>query len=201
MINNQNGIYNLLKAEPLIPVVAIENYKQLDEIVKSLLERKIFCIEITLRTPFSWQAIERAKLNYGELLKIGVGTVISKNQINKAKDFGVDFIVSPGTTDALLEELVLSKTPFLPGVSTVSDILRAIEYKCDFLKFYPAPRAIFRSKTGLRRLPCEASLWCPEGFLWLQPGGVGLGGSRSFSGITVSPLALPRALPGECCFF
>ena len=61
MINNQNGIYNLLKAEPLIPVVAIENYKQLDEIVKSLLERKIFCIEITLRTPFSWQAIERAK--------------------------------------------------------------------------------------------------------------------------------------------
>lgn len=138
MINNQNGIYNLLKAEPLIPVVAIENYKQLDEVVESLLERKIFCIEITLRTTFSWQAIERAKLNYGELLKIGVGTVISKNQINKAKDHGVDFIVSPGTTDVLLEELVLSKTPFLPGVSTVSDILRAIEYKCDFLKFYPA---------------------------------------------------------------
>ena len=78
MINNQNGIYNLLKAEPLIPVVAIENYKQLDEVVESLLERKIFCIEITLRTTFSWQAIERAKLNYGELLKIGVGTVIIK---------------------------------------------------------------------------------------------------------------------------
>ena len=96
MKKNQNGILELLSDKPLIPVVTIKDLEQLDNTIETLLSRDINCIEITLRTSVSWQAIERAKKNHGDRIKVGVGTIINQDQIYKAMDLNVDFLVSPG---------------------------------------------------------------------------------------------------------
>ena len=138
MEKSQNGIVELLSDKPLIPVITIQDLEQLDSIVETLLARDINCIEITLRTNVSWEAIERAKKNYGDRIKVGVGTIINQEQIDKAVELKADFLVSPGITTQLIKGLAASNLPFLPGVSNVSQIIKAIENNCNTLKFFPA---------------------------------------------------------------
>jgi 2-dehydro-3-deoxyphosphogluconate aldolase/(4S)-4-hydroxy-2-oxoglutarate aldolase len=51
---------------------------------------------------------------------------------------GVDFLVSPGLSPDLAAAFLKSKTPFIPGVATPSDIITAQAYGFDTLKFFPA---------------------------------------------------------------
>ena len=90
MKKNQNGILELLSDKPLIPVVTIKDLEQLDNTIETLLSRDINCIEITLRTSVSWQAIERAKKNHGDRIKVGkeykIGLFISVRKDALRKD-------------------------------------------------------------------------------------------------------------------
>ena len=89
----QNNIENILKCNPLIPVVTIENLDHIENIYNKLVSRNVKCIEITLRTEVAWNAISIFKAKYGSKLKIGVGTVISVEDILKCEKIGADFIV------------------------------------------------------------------------------------------------------------
>ncbi len=134
----QNGIELILKQHKIIPVATINNEDDLNRILNCLLQKKIFIIEITLRTEFAWEAIERFKAINNKQFTVGVGTVIYPHQIEKLKELQVDFMVSPGATKQHINLLKNSGIPFLPGVSTVSEIMFALENDCKFLKFFPA---------------------------------------------------------------
>jgi len=138
MEHNQHGIREILKKNKLIPVVTIDNSFELENTIETLFEKKINCIEITLRTKNSWSAVEKIKSKYGNHIKVGIGTVINNNQVMKAKDIGVDFMVSPGITEKIINSMIESEIPFLPGISNVSEIMLANQYKCETLKFFPA---------------------------------------------------------------
>ena len=134
----QNNIKDILKKNPLIPVATIKDISQIEEYYLKLKAQDIFCIEITLRTDFSWKAIELFKANYGQEFKIGVGTVTSKEDVLKCKSMGVDFMVSPGTSINLIEEFNKSEIPYISGVSTPSEIIQFMELGCNCFKFFPA---------------------------------------------------------------
>lgn len=134
----QNNIEGLLKNHPLIPVVTINSEDEIDPIIDALKARKVFCIEVTLRTDFAFEALQIIKERYSDSITLGVGTVISTEQIDKLVEIGVDFIVSPGLTSKLYHHFMASSIPFIPGVSTPSEIIQAIELGCDMLKFFPA---------------------------------------------------------------
>ncbi|MCJ8288764.1 MAG: bifunctional 4-hydroxy-2-oxoglutarate aldolase/2-dehydro-3-deoxy-phosphogluconate aldolase [Crocinitomicaceae bacterium] len=134
----QNNIVAILKDHPIIPVVTIHSEEEIDPIISKLKEMNIFCIEVTLRTDFAFEALQLIKDRYSDSLSLGVGTVISEDQIDKLVSIGVDFIVSPGLTPTLYNHLLASSIPFIPGVTTPSEIMQAIELGCDKLKFFPA---------------------------------------------------------------
>jgi 2-dehydro-3-deoxyphosphogluconate aldolase/(4S)-4-hydroxy-2-oxoglutarate aldolase len=134
----QNGINNILQQHQLIPVATINSEKDIHHIEKCLTEKNIKIIEITLRTDFAWEAINYFKNLKNNSFHIGAGTVIKKEQIEKLKSLNIDFIVSPGSTKKLIQELVESGIPFLTGVCTVSEIMQAMENNCRYLKFFPA---------------------------------------------------------------
>lgn len=134
----QNNIEEILIQNPIIPVVTIEKMEQIDIIYRQLKEKGIKCIEITLRTEFSWEAIAEFKMRFGNEFQVGVGTVISNEQILKCVEYKVDFIVSPGLTTALMQNLEHSGIPFIPGVATPSEIMRGMELGWKFFKFFPA---------------------------------------------------------------
>lgn len=134
----QNNIEKLLKENPLIPVVTIDRLDQIDAIYQKLHAKDIRCIEITLRTEVAWDAIALFKEKYGDVLKIGVGTIVSPDDILKCVQLNVDFMVSPGLTSSMIQQFDFSGIPFLPGVSTPSEIIRGIDMGWRVFKFFPA---------------------------------------------------------------
>ena len=56
---------------------------------------------------------------------VGAGTIVTPGQAKEALAAGAQFLVSPGTTPALLAAMQDTGLPFLPGTATVSEVLAA----------------------------------------------------------------------------
>ena len=134
----QNNIESILNQHSIIPVVTINNINEIAPKINSILDKNIKCIEVTLRTKVAFEAIEFIKNNYGHKICVGIGTVVNIEQIQRAIKIGVDFIVSPGTSESLTRELIDSKIPFITGISTPSDIILGLGMGLRFFKFFPA---------------------------------------------------------------
>lgn len=145
---SQNGIRATMAGHTLVPVVTFNDLTKVDAFVDYLLAQNVRCIEITLRTEHGLKAIEYIKKNRGSEMLTGAGTVTTPANIQAVKNAGGDFIVSPGLTEKLATALIDSGVPFLPGVSTASEIMKAQEFGLDTLKFFPAH--LFGGLEGLK---------------------------------------------------
>ena len=78
MDHNQFEIREILNKNKLIPVVTIDKISEIENIIETLIENEIGCIEITLRTQYSWPAIKKIRSIYGNKILIGVIYVAKK---------------------------------------------------------------------------------------------------------------------------
>ena len=134
----QHGIDSILSKHRLVPVVTINNLDEIEVIAQKLQAQNVSCIEITIRTDIAWDAIKIFKERYGDTFDVGVGTIVSPQDVVRAREVGVDFIVSPGCTTTLAKALDQCGVQFLPGVSTPGEIIKAKENGWEYLKFFPA---------------------------------------------------------------
>ena len=157
----------LLELSPVMPVVVLNDVEHAVPVAQALLRGGIRIIEVTLRTPAALASIERIAASVPDLV-VGAGTVTAPGHAKQALDAGARFIVTPGATDGLLDAVAATGLPFLPGVSTVSEAMRAAERGCTVLKFFPAEAAggaaylksIFGPLPGLR--------FCPTGGITVE---------------------------------
>ncbi|MYR23958.1 bifunctional 4-hydroxy-2-oxoglutarate aldolase/2-dehydro-3-deoxy-phosphogluconate aldolase, partial [Streptomyces sp. SID6137] len=109
---------------------------------------------------------------------VGAGTVITPGQVAAAVAAGARFLVSPGWTEGLLAAMRGCGVPFLPGVSTASEVVALLERGVREMKFFPAQAAggtaYLRSLAG----PLPQARFCPTG-------GIGPGNAAEY-------LALPN---------
>lgn len=162
-MSKQNNIRNILNGHSIIPVVTFTENDNPIAFMDYLIQNGIRCIEVTLRTPQGMEAIQRLKDEMGDDILVGAGTVISPGQIMQLKRLKADFIVSPGLTRDLQILMDESSLPYLPGVATPSEIIKAMELGLTTLKFFPAN--LFG---GLSALKTYANLFpdiqfCPTG--------------------------------------
>lgn len=127
----------LLKISPVIPVVTIKKLEDAVPIAEALLEGGIKIIEITLRTDAGLPSIEEVSKRLSDMT-VGAGTVSNPEQFKQASNAGSKFIVSPGLTDRLAQFALSEKTTYLPGVATISEIMKARDYGFHHLKLFPA---------------------------------------------------------------
>ncbi len=117
---------------------------------------------MTLRTPGAPAAIRAVAAEVPEAV-VGAGTVITPGQVDEAVAAGARFLVSPGWTDTLLEAMRASGVPFLPGVSTASEVVALLERGVREMKFFPAGAAggtaYLKSLAG----PLPQARFCPTG--------------------------------------
>ena len=137
-MDNQNNIQGILSKHKIVPVVTINSINEVDGIIEKLQSNGINCIEVTLRTEVAFEAIAMIKNKYGTTIDVGIGTVVNEDQINKAKQIGVDFMVSPGINQNLAEAFQKSGIAFILGVATPSEIILALQLGWTTLKFFPA---------------------------------------------------------------
>ena len=134
----QNNIRAILEKHPIIPVVTFHELSEVIPQLEKLESQGVSCIEITLRTPISFDAIAEAKRAFGNRIDIGVGTLVTNEQIEKAAELAVDFMVSPGISKTLAPTFEGCGIPFIPGVATPSEIITGLELGWDTFKFFPA---------------------------------------------------------------
>lgn len=121
----------------VIPVVVINNEKETIEILSKLREGGINCAEITFRTACAKEAIAIGTKAF-EDMNIGAGTVINAEQAKSAVQAGAKFIVSPGFSDEVARYCTDEKIPYYPGCVTPTEIMRALSYGLNVVKFFPA---------------------------------------------------------------
>lgn len=121
----------------VIPVVVINDEKETIEILSKLREGGINCAEITFRTACAKEAIAIGTKAF-EDMNIGAGTVINAEQAKSAVQAGAKFIVSPGFSDEVARYCTDEKIPYYPGCVTPTEIMRALSYGQNVVKFFPA---------------------------------------------------------------
>lgn len=121
----------------VIPVVVINDEKETIEILSKLREGGINCAEITFRTACAKEAITIGTKAF-EDMNIGAGTVINAEQAKSAVQAGAKFIVSPGFSDEVARYCTDEKIPYYPGCVTPTEIMRALSYGLNVVKFFPA---------------------------------------------------------------
>ena len=121
----------------VIPVVVINDEKETIEILSKLREGGINCAEITFRTACAKEAIAIGTKAF-EDMNIGAGTVINAEQAKSAVQAGAKFIVSPGVSDEVARYCIDEKIPYYPGCVTPTEIMRALSYGLNVVKFFPA---------------------------------------------------------------
>jgi 2-dehydro-3-deoxyphosphogluconate aldolase/(4S)-4-hydroxy-2-oxoglutarate aldolase len=152
----------IMTGQPVIPVLRIARAADAAPLARALAKGGLPAIEITLRTPDALDAIRIAAAEVPEAI-IGAGTILSSRQFDQAADAGARFIVSPGTTQELLDAARGSDVPLLPGAITPSEIMAAAEEGYALLKFFPAEQAGGVAFLKALSSPLAGVRFCPTG--------------------------------------
>ncbi|NUR09929.1 MAG: bifunctional 4-hydroxy-2-oxoglutarate aldolase/2-dehydro-3-deoxy-phosphogluconate aldolase [Nocardioidaceae bacterium] len=171
---------SLLDRVPVVPVVVLHDSDHAVPVARALVEGGVPVVELTLRTPQALDCIEQIATHVPEIL-VGAGTVVTPGQAKEAHDAGAQFLVSPGTTDALAAAMQETGLPHLPGASTVSEVLRLLELGYRDIKFFPAEAAGGVAYLKSLASPLPQARFCPTG------------------GITAGTAASYLALPNVGC--
>ncbi len=83
-------------------------------------------------------AISRLTENLPADTVIGAGTVLSRSQVNEARNAGARFVISPNTDKAVIELTKQSGMVSIPGAMTPTEIVNAHTYGADIVKLFPA---------------------------------------------------------------
>ncbi|MFB7594401.1 bifunctional 4-hydroxy-2-oxoglutarate aldolase/2-dehydro-3-deoxy-phosphogluconate aldolase [Streptomyces sp. NPDC056160] len=153
---------SVLDLAPVLPVVVLEDPADAVPLARALVAGGLPAIEVTLRTPAALEGIGAMTAEVPDAV-VGAGTVVTPAQVAQCVDAGARFLVSPGWTDTLLSAMTASGVPFLPGVSTASEVVALLERGVREMKFFPAQAAggtaYLRSLAG----PLPQARFCPTG--------------------------------------
>ncbi|GAA9508997.1 bifunctional 4-hydroxy-2-oxoglutarate aldolase/2-dehydro-3-deoxy-phosphogluconate aldolase [Helicobacter pylori] len=158
----QDKIIEVLQISPIVPVVVVENIKDAVPLAQSLVEGGIHIIEVTLRSSCALEAIELIAKNVPKMC-VGAGTILDPTQLEQAQNRGAEFLISPGLTIKLLEHAKKKDMPLIPGVSSSSEVMQALELGYSALKFFPAEYCGGVKLLNAFNGPFKGVKFCPTG--------------------------------------
>ncbi|RKV23109.1 keto-deoxy-phosphogluconate aldolase [Helicobacter pylori] len=158
----QDKTIEVLQISPIVPVVVIENIKDAVPLAQSLIEGGIPIIEVTLRSSCALEAIELIAKNVPKMC-VGAGTILNLTQLEQAQNRGAEFLISPGLTIKLLEHAKKKNMPLIPGVSSSSEVMQALELGYNALKFFPAEYCGGVKLLNAFNGPFKGVKFCPTG--------------------------------------
>ena len=161
------SIPDILAMGPVMPVIVIDDSSKAVPLAQALIDGGIRTIEITLRTPAALESIRAVADSCPDIL-IGAGTVTNAALATSARDAGARFLVSPGTTDAVIKGAADAGLPLLPGAASVSEIMRLMDAGFSAIKFFPAAAAGGPSFVKSLASPLAGLQVCPTGGISLD---------------------------------
>lgn len=126
---------SVIRSSSLLAIVRFRSGGDLIATLEALGRGGISLVEVTIDTP---GALEAVALVAGEGRTVGVGTVLTAEQVGRCADAGARFVVSPGLVDEVVAEALRLGLEPIPGVFTATEILRAVAQGVEAVKLFPA---------------------------------------------------------------
>jgi 2-dehydro-3-deoxyphosphogluconate aldolase/(4S)-4-hydroxy-2-oxoglutarate aldolase len=177
-------LQSLFALAPVVPVITIEDAAHAVPLARALTRGGVRAIEITLRTPAALDAARAIRAEVPEAI-VGIGTVLTPEDLERSAGIEAEYALSPGATPELLEAARAIELPFIPGVQTASELIACVTRGFEIVKFFPAVPAggiaAIRALAG----PFPGVRFCPTGGIsendageWLkEPNVIAIGGS------------------------
>ena len=160
------SVKSICQQVPVIPVLVVNDVSIAQPLAQALVNGGLHVLEVTLRTAVALEVIRRMSEVPGSI--VGAGTVLTPADVKAVKAAGAAFAVSPGATERLLAAAEDEGLALLPGVATVSEVMKLVERGFDTLKFFPAEAAggvkMLKSIHG----PLPDVRFCPTGGISVQ---------------------------------
>lgn len=155
-----------LSSAGVVATFSVANVRQAVPTAEALLDGGIDAIELTLRTPVAIEAIKAICERVPGML-VGVGTILTPNMIDRVKEAGAAFGVSPGMNAKVIRKAQEIGFPFAPGIATPSELEAAIELGCRLVKLFPA-----ESLGGIKYLQAMVAPYQHLGIKYFPLGGI-----------------------------
>ena len=176
----------VLGSSRLIGIVRFHEGGDVSGAVDALARGGIELLEITIDTPGALEAVERAA---DDGRAVGVGTVLTPDQVDRSAAAGARFVVSPGfSADVVARARELGLEP-IPGALTATEIMAATAAGARVVKLFPASPS---GTTYLRSLrgPFPDVAFVPTG-------GIGIEEIRPYLDAGAAAVALGGELVGR----
>lgn len=131
-----SSVTDRIAAGRILPVVVLSDAAAAGPLADALLAGGVSTVEVTFRTAAAEDSI-RAMAQRPDLL-VGAGTVVTRDQVDRAVAAGARFVVSPGFSPTVVRHCQEAGLPVFPGVATATEIQMALDAGLDTVKFFPA---------------------------------------------------------------
>lgn len=116
--------------------------EQLIKSVEAIKRAGVRAVEVTVEQNAddgrTYEAIRQLSECFHGEMAIGVGTVLTTEQLKNAFDAGAEYVVSPNTDKVVIETTKKLGLISIPGAMTPSEIINAHSYGADIVKVFPA---------------------------------------------------------------
>ena len=174
----------LLHENPIIAVLRARDAADYDAVIDVLVENGVHSVELTLSTPNTFEHLPSLVARGGADVEIGLGTITTVDEAQRAIDAGARYLVTPITNLDIVALAVRNSVPVFPGGLTPTELFSAWQAGATAVKIFPAETVGPQYGSHLRG-PFPELQFVPSGGitladipLWLRAGAtaVSLGG-------------------------
>ena len=166
----------------ILPAVTFENTDAVLKVAEVFIAEGLNTIEVPLRTTVALEAVTLIRKNFEKELAVGVGTVLTKQQLNDAINAGAMFGLAPGLNRNILIEAERLDFLFIPGVMTPSDIETTLKLNSKLVKVFPIEQI-----GGLKFLKAMEGPYAHTGIQYIPMGGVNIINMAEYLSMTQVP--------------
>lgn len=186
---NKEQVLSIIEKHKAIAVLRIPDESLFEPVAEALIRGGVHILEITMTVPNAIGLIRKASKLYGDKILLGVGTVLTADQVSESTDAGAQFVLSPVTNKEVIERAVQLKKVMMAGAFTPTEIQQAWEWGSDIVKVFPANitgmefiKAVKAPMPHLKLMP-TGGVTLTNGKEWLKAGACAVGvGSSLVSG-------------------
>jgi len=168
-----------IEEKRILPVLTLESPAEALAVAQALVAGGLPVMEVTFRTAAAADCVRAIREAFPEVA-LGAGTLLTAEQVRRAKAAGAQFGVAPGINPTVVRAAADLGLPFYPGVMTPSEVELGLSLGCTLQKFFPADVA-----GGVKMLKALAGPYAHTGVKFIPLGGVNAGNAAEF-------LALPN---------
>ncbi|MHA6625013.1 bifunctional 4-hydroxy-2-oxoglutarate aldolase/2-dehydro-3-deoxy-phosphogluconate aldolase [Pseudonocardia sichuanensis] len=127
-----------LAATRVVAILRAENADRAEAVVDVLVEAGVRSLELTLTTRGALEVVERLAARVPSDVEVGVGTVLTAQEVDRSVDAGATFVVSPSVDQEVIAAALRRGVASYPGAFTPTEIVEAWKAGASAVKLFPA---------------------------------------------------------------